>query len=923
VSARAERADLNDVRSRFPAGFYDRRRRGRPRLGGLDFVLFALGEPALYSPRAISVTWLGTVRARAQRSDLSGGRPQADSACGDVTASAVDDRGAPRASREAGMPKLTYVVGSGGETRSVDVGDSCSIGSLAGNTIVLDASLGVSRRHCQVLKIATGYELSDLGSTNGTKVNGQVVKRHKLAGGDVIEVGKVALTFDDGTAPAIEEEISIEESVSVSSGPAAGRTAGGASDQCMLVHAGGDKDGQKIPLDKQRTTFGRNAKNSVVLNDAGASGFHAEIAREGGAYVLRDLGSTNGTLVDGEPVSETALQHGARIRMGNVRYVFVDPTVSDFEKAMAAVDDLGSEWGMLRAEMDMTRVQQARRSQLLTTAVLLAVVLGGAALVYVNRDAITGGKPPLLAVADNRVADFSFEDRQGADWAPRPDSPTKARVATSKADGPAKQGETFYAVSRDGGGGACAAAQSSAKAPFTVAPGRAVEFGAQVRATGGALGGVRVSWNDRADATGREIGRSSSPLTASSTWTEVKGAAMPPEGARSARLELIDAAGGTAYFDDVFFVASGGSPGASAKDGAVTLSASDDAQTTISRGETRLLIDGAVIGGALRSDAIADPSRRGDRSGSQTLSRGGLAAEGKLVDPATGELQPFSVEIKSQQGRYVDVQVKSPPGADAAWTATLPDEFFVGGIGAHLEDDFRLLGEARIVDKVLDVSFGGIHRFKVSAGPKCGPLRMALSKVGDQWEVGFGATDGALSLRIDTDSEALIKDIDQLRSDATQARAQKKYGIAITKYRQLAGYYPPGKDRQDAEDAANELDAQGRARLDALVKRAEGAKLFHDDVDLVAEAAEGDALAASFDSHEIGAKAAEAATQCRAAYDANLKGRLERAAAPLLRKAADFEKLKMDALAKAFYAEVVARFPGTDAQKTAGEKLGK
>src|SRR5262245_46075280 len=282
------------------------------------------------------------------------------------------------------MPKLTYVVGSAGETRSVDVGDSLSIGSLPGSGLLLDATQGVSRRHCQILRISSGYELADLGSTNGTKVNGETIKKHKLAQGDRIEVGKVTLTWDDGSGGGAEEEISLEEPAgggAPAARAAAAKPGAGASDQCMLVHTGGSDDGKKITLEKQRTTFGRNAKNVVVLSDSGASGFHAEIAREGGAYVLRDLGSTNGTLVDGEPVSETALQHGARIRMGATRFVFVDPTVSDFEKAMAAVDDLGSEWGMLRAEMDMTRVQEARRSQLVTTIVVLVVVLGGGAFV--------------------------------------------------------------------------------------------------------------------------------------------------------------------------------------------------------------------------------------------------------------------------------------------------------------------------------------------------------------------------------------------------------------------------------------------------------------------------------------------------------------------------------------------------------------
>src|SRR5262245_55754442 len=109
------------------------------------------------------------------------------------------------------MPKLTYVVGSAGETRSVDVGDSLSIGSLPGSGVLLDAAQGVSRRHCQILRISSGYEIADLGSTNGTKVNGQTVKKHKLAQGDKIEVGKVTLAWDDGTGAAADEEISLEE----------------------------------------------------------------------------------------------------------------------------------------------------------------------------------------------------------------------------------------------------------------------------------------------------------------------------------------------------------------------------------------------------------------------------------------------------------------------------------------------------------------------------------------------------------------------------------------------------------------------------------------------------------------------------------------------------------------------------------------
>jgi pSer/pThr/pTyr-binding forkhead associated (FHA) protein len=822
------------------------------------------------------------------------------------------------------MPKLTYVVGDAGETRTVDVGDSCSIGSLAGNTILLDAALGVSRRHCQILKIASGYEIADLGSTNGTKVNGATVKKHKLVNGDRIEVGRVALTYDDGSGPAAEEEISLEGDVPAAA--AAPKAAGSASDQCVLVYAGGEKDGQKVPLDKQRITFGRNAKNNVVMGDTGASGFHAEIAREGGAYVLRDLGSTNGTLVDGEPISETALQHGARIRMGATRFVFVDPTVSDFEKAMAAVDDLGSEWGLLRAEMDMTRVQEARRSQAVMILLVLVVVLGGGAFVVTHPDLFSGEKQKLALIDGNRVEDFSFEEHQGAGWTARPGTPTKARAADAKTEGKAHQGTNFFAVARDGSGGTCAAAQSDLATAFTVSPGRPVEFGAFVRTANGALAGVRVLWLDKPEKEAVEIGRNATPLASSADWQLVKGTAMPPEGSRVARLELIDAAGGTAFFDDVFFVVGSGDAGVTqVKDAPILLTASSDGQATIARDETKLLVDGAVVGGALRNDVVSNAALRGDRAGSHTFpAGGGLTWSGSLVDPVTG--QPASVEIKKfapKDKRYVELEMKLP-NAEAAWLATLPEEFVSAGVGVRAESNFTRASEPRLFDKVQDVSFGGQHRFKVSKAEGCGPLRVALFKAGDTWEVAFGAADGNLKLSIDTDSDALIRDIDKLKDDAAQARAQRHFGAAISKLKQLGGYYPGGsKEALDVEQQWQKLEADGTESLGSLDKRVAGAVQFSDDAELRSAAAECDTLATDYDGHEIGKAAAKLAATAKDALQKIGRVAAERQAAPLLRKADDFAAMNMPTLARTYYAEIVQRFPDTEAAKKAGAALAR
>jgi hypothetical protein len=75
--------------------------------------------------------------------------------------------------------------------------------------------------------------------------------------------------------------------------------------------------GKTYSLDKDRVVIGRLPENDVVLSDPGASREHAEIRRVGGAFVVADLGATNTTLVNGQPVAERALADGDRITIGN------------------------------------------------------------------------------------------------------------------------------------------------------------------------------------------------------------------------------------------------------------------------------------------------------------------------------------------------------------------------------------------------------------------------------------------------------------------------------------------------------------------------------------------------------------------------------------------------------------------------------
>lgn len=71
-----------------------------------------------------------------------------------------------------------------------------------------------------------------------------------------------------------------------------------------------------------RVTIGRLETNEIPIPDPGLSRHHAEITPENGQYVLTDLGSTNGTFVNGKRIAEKTLKDGDKIGIGKVSLVF-------------------------------------------------------------------------------------------------------------------------------------------------------------------------------------------------------------------------------------------------------------------------------------------------------------------------------------------------------------------------------------------------------------------------------------------------------------------------------------------------------------------------------------------------------------------------------------------------------------------------
>jgi nucleotide-binding universal stress UspA family protein len=70
------------------------------------------------------------------------------------------------------------------------------------------------------------------------------------------------------------------------------------------------------PLSKDALSIGRLDSCDIVLSDAGVSRKHAEVRREGDEWVIVDLNSTNGTVVNGQPVRRHRLSQGDRIEVG-------------------------------------------------------------------------------------------------------------------------------------------------------------------------------------------------------------------------------------------------------------------------------------------------------------------------------------------------------------------------------------------------------------------------------------------------------------------------------------------------------------------------------------------------------------------------------------------------------------------------------
>jgi pSer/pThr/pTyr-binding forkhead associated (FHA) protein len=92
--------------------------------------------------------------------------------------------------------------------------------------------------------------------------------------------------------------------------------------QALIVVKRGPNAGSRFLIDKDVTTAGRHPESDIFLDDVTVSRRHAEFRREDGHFLVRDVGSLNGTYVNRQRVDQTVLANGDELQIGKFKLTF-------------------------------------------------------------------------------------------------------------------------------------------------------------------------------------------------------------------------------------------------------------------------------------------------------------------------------------------------------------------------------------------------------------------------------------------------------------------------------------------------------------------------------------------------------------------------------------------------------------------------
>jgi pSer/pThr/pTyr-binding forkhead associated (FHA) protein len=269
--------------------------------------------------------------------------------------------------------KLIIEDDEGRKTVVPFVREEITIGRQEGNTIRL-TERNVSRRHARLMRQNGHVVVEDLGSSNGTRINGERISgQSTVKDGDLIQIGDYDLALqsdaqegistqrlrpshevddsDDVDGPTGEPATETETPVEESGEEGAPAQASGdqrrhstaiikmeqvegnrsrkvqeleAEEAPRLVVTNSELKGQEYACIRTEMKIGRTEDNDIVIDHRSLSRTHAKVVREdNGEWRILDMQSANGLTVNGETYAQASLNNGDIIELGHVKLRFV------------------------------------------------------------------------------------------------------------------------------------------------------------------------------------------------------------------------------------------------------------------------------------------------------------------------------------------------------------------------------------------------------------------------------------------------------------------------------------------------------------------------------------------------------------------------------------------------------------------------
>ncbi len=804
------------------------------------------------------------------------------------------------------MPKLAITDATG--FRELALGIEAKAGRSPANDVVLDVP-EASRQHCRFFKEGSAWFVEDLGSSNGTLVNGRKVSKFELQDGDVISVGSVSIRFLDAGVeapePAVEDgwgddEISLEQDV-------------------VLVLGTAPRRGEIVKISGDSFTVGRKPRNALVLSDPSVSGDHAELRKRGAGWVVKDLGSSNGTKIDGEPIHEAELASGSIVTFGSFSATFGVGVASDFAPPPELLEETPEESEartVVAPAFDMGGASfevkvPAKRSDTVFNVVMLLVIvglLGGVGYLWMRNearnDSVAGAS---RHAASNLVPEkwWSFEpmaeDGQSTDvdgWrvmdAADPtsigsvDVPSGVAMTLTRAERAATPG----VVRLEGVSGA-----------LDVAAGRAFRVTARVRADSGSDAGLCLDWLN-ADET--VAVRDVLPAGESTDFKTVAGVFVDPGGYTKVRIGLMLAGRGEAAFDDVSVESVDAPPEAATKAGNLAVAIGPS-------GAVRATRPGRVVFRDFGAWSFRDPKApAGPGFGGPTSAFGGLKAT------LTGDPAMISWDLGGAAGETDFAAVV--PGAPAEVTVTTVE----GENGVRRRGPFAAAPASAVI--VGDAGARVRLRFIAADGSATSlPVSLIDARGVALLVMKRGAATG-FRCAIDTSFDAELAAAGALLAKAREAERAGRFGEALSAFGQVLARFPfEDRIESEARTAVDRLAEVARNLQREFEAKADDARFFRTvvtDAALVASvrdaagkwkgAAVGDALeqlAQTLEKDRVSTSTARAASEAQA----SLLRAIDYAGDPRGRRD----------VAAALFESVIRRHPGSEAARDAEARLSR